>query len=262
MSGLEDMVKAMESLIGLGEPNYVQDWYDSKFGDLGYNWPWCNAAITYAAWKSGNQNAVCFGGGFAYTVAHAEAFRKRGQWHVDVAGIQRGDIVFMDWERSNNISAIDHVEFVTGVSGGVVQTIGGNYENRCDRWTRTADVIAGYGRPNYTGAPSTPPAPPPSTDSRPWVYVGQLRHAASWDPPAEQGHRSYCWPQVLLVEKALNREGLLSSGLVDGSWGTSTIKAYAAWQRRCGFTGSAADGYPGLNSLQRLGDKYGFRVGN
>jgi hypothetical protein len=113
-----------------------------------------------------------------------------------------------------------------------------------------------------TGTPTTPPTIPVPGDTRPIVYVGQLGHAASWDPPAEQGHKSYCWQQVLIVEQALNREGLLNSSLVDGSWGTSTLTAYAAWQRRCGYSGAAADGRPGFDSLTRLGNKYGFRVGN
>jgi hypothetical protein len=41
--------------------------------------------------------------------------------------------------------------------------------------------------------------------------------------------------------------------VVDGYFGPVTQEAYAAWQRRCGFTGSAADGLPGAISLQRLG---------
>src|SRR5690606_9022960 len=109
-------------------------------------------------WKSGNEAAVVFGGAYAYTVAHAEKFRSKGQWHTDVAGIRRGDIVFFDWNGSNNISAIDHVGLVTGVRpDGTVDTIEGNYQNKCGRWQRHADTIVGYGRPAYGGV-TTPPA--------------------------------------------------------------------------------------------------------
>lgn len=263
------MVKALEALLGVNEsrtPNIVQDWYNRKFGNLGGNWPWCDGTVTYAAWHSGNEQSVVFGTGYAYTVAHAQKFQSRGQWHVDVAGIARGDIVFFDWGGSNSIGNIDHVGTVTGVQGGNVLCIEGNIDNMCKRTVRQSNYIVGYGRPAYSGgnpAPTPPPTtPPPDSSPLPWVYAGQLNHAAAWDPPAENGHRSYCWPQVMLVEQCLQREGLLTAGLVDGSWGTSTIRAYSKWQNRCGYYGDAANGLPGVASLQKMADKYGtFRVG-
>lgn len=57
------------------------------------------------------------------------------------------------------------------------------------------------------------------------------------------------------VQKALKRKmpKVASDLKADGFFGSDTQRAYAAWQRRCGFTGSAADGVPGKISLQRLG---------
>lgn len=57
------------------------------------------------------------------------------------------------------------------------------------------------------------------------------------------------------VQRALKRKmPKVAQGLkADGFFGDDTQKVYAAWQRRCGFTGSAADGVPGKISLQRLG---------
>ncbi|MCZ4121069.1 hypothetical protein [Streptomyces sp. H39-S7] len=40
----------------------------------------------------------------------------------------------------------------------------------------------------------------------------------------------------------------------------STKSAYAGWQRRCGFSGPAADGIPGRESLTRLGALHDFSV--
>jgi hypothetical protein len=61
------------------------------------------------------------------------------------------------------------------------------------------------------------------------------------------------------VEAALVAEGLLSTTFAkDGSFGTVTIKAYAQFQRRLGFSGKDADGIPGLDSLKQLGRKHGF----
>ncbi|CCK30379.1 hypothetical protein BN159_6000 [Streptomyces davaonensis JCM 4913] len=60
------------------------------------------------------------------------------------------------------------------------------------------------------------------------------------------------------VEAALVAEDLLSKALADGHFGTAT--AYAAWQRRCGWSIDDADGTPDLASLTELGKRRGFDV--
>jgi hypothetical protein len=47
---------------------------------------------------------------------------------------------------------------------------------------------------------------------------------------------------------------------VDGSFGSLTVNAYARWQKRLGYSGTAADGIPGMTSLKKLGAKHGFDV--
>jgi len=58
---------------------------------------------------------------------------------------------------------------------------------------------------------------------------------------------------VLLVEQALADETLLDAKYVDGHFGTSTVDAYAAYQRKLGYEGLAASGLPGKTSLAKLG---------
>ncbi|MCX2952786.1 peptidoglycan-binding domain-containing protein [Lentzea sp. NEAU-D7] len=58
---------------------------------------------------------------------------------------------------------------------------------------------------------------------------------------------------VLAVERALQARNLLEARWVDGYFGTTTIKAYAAYQRSLGYTGLAANGLPGASSLATLG---------
>lgn len=161
-SAVDNMVNAMIACIGIGETNgnntnIITRWY-------GLNDAWCDMTITYSAYHSGNQGPVCFNQYHADTVEHAQAFRDRGQWHTDTAGIKRGDIVFFDWDGSNSISAIDHVGMVESVSGSNVNTIEGNISNVCKRMVRHSDFIAGYGRPAYPGSstptPPTIPTPP------------------------------------------------------------------------------------------------------
>ncbi|MCT2583582.1 peptidoglycan-binding protein [Actinophytocola gossypii] len=59
---------------------------------------------------------------------------------------------------------------------------------------------------------------------------------------------------VLLVERALDAKNLLSPAYVDGHFGTSTISAYAAFQRSLGYEGLDASGLPGRTSLRILGE--------
>lgn len=108
-------------------------------------------------------------------------------------------------------------------------------------------------------------ATPKPTPSQPRVDLSRLIAAAKADPPARQGHVTYR-AGVNLVENALVKEGLLAKTYAgDGSFGTTTVAAYARWQRSAaggGYVGKAADGIPGKASLQRLGVRHGFTVIN
>ncbi|WKD36496.1 N-acetylmuramoyl-L-alanine amidase [Streptomyces xanthophaeus] len=105
------------------------------------------------------------------------------------------------------------------------------------------------------GAPRPGVVPPPVT---PVVDLSRLIAAASVDPPKSGTPVSY--GGVRTVEAALLAEGLLPANLVDGHFGTSTIQAYAAWQRRLKYAGTDADGIPGRKSLVALGAAHGFTV--
>ena len=112
--------------------------------------------------------------------------------------------------------------------------------------------------------PAFPVAAKPATEpaAKPKVSLAHVVYAARHDPAAAQGHTTYK-AEVLIVEKALKGEGLLSAQYVDGSFGTKTVTAYARWQRSPaggGFTGAAADGIPGTASLKLLAARHGFTV--
>lgn len=150
---VDKMIAAAEKSLGLGEPNSIQAWYRQRNGAAyNYNFPWCDAAVSYWATQAGERDAVLFGTDYAYTVAHAQRFKTAGQWHAGTKGIRRGDIVFFDWGGTNDIARIDHVGIVTSVSGSNVYTIEGNTANVCARRVRREAEIAGYGRPKYKAA--------------------------------------------------------------------------------------------------------------
>jgi hypothetical protein len=100
---------------------------------------------------------------------------------------------------------------------------------------------------------AAPPAP-----VRPVVDLSRLVAAARSDPARAGTPVSYSGVRV--VEAALVDESLLAQRYLDGHFGSLTIRAYAAWQRRCGYTGAAADGIPGKASLVKLGRKHDFDV--
>jgi hypothetical protein len=102
-----------------------------------------------------------------------------------------------------------------------------------------------------------PPAPKPAT--KPKVSLAHVVYAAKHDPAAAQGHTTHR-DEVLVVERALKAEGLLPNQYVDGSFGTKTKAAYAAWQRRLNYSGTAADGIPGRTSLSKLAARHGFTI--
>ncbi|WP_431897241.1 peptidoglycan-binding domain-containing protein [Nonomuraea sp. bgisy101] len=58
---------------------------------------------------------------------------------------------------------------------------------------------------------------------------------------------------VLLVEQALRDRSFLDAKWVDGYFGTTTVTAYANYQKSLGFTGLDANGLPGKTSLTKLG---------
>ncbi|MFE5828732.1 peptidoglycan-binding protein [Streptomyces sp. NPDC056508] len=108
--------------------------------------------------------------------------------------------------------------------------------------------------------PSTPAPSTPPPAAKPVVDLSNLIAAARRDPDLKQGGTTHP-ADVKVVEAALKAEGLLAATYAgDGSFGSSTVSAYKAWQKRCGYTGSAADGIPGKASLEKLGRKYGFTV--
>lgn len=247
MTGIEAMTASMVALLGTGEPNKIQRWYDAKFGPQGgVNWPWCDATITYAAWDSGNQNAVVFGTGYSYTVAHAQAFKSRGQWHYNSVDIGEGDIVFFDWGLTDNIGAIDHVGYVTGVDADGVHTIEGNIDNVCGRRVRGDDVIVGYGRPIYAPGPIvTPPPVTPPPVVPPTVY--QPFPGAAFFKAAPNS------PIVTAMGRRLVEEGCSAYRTGPGpQWTQADRDSYARWQRHLGFSGADADGWPGQFSWDKL----------
>lgn len=156
MSAAAMLAEARRWLGTKGRPNTLTRAYAARNGAEYASTAWCDIAITEWARRSGNASAVLPAGDRAYTVWHAQDFQKAGRWHTgttaEVNKAKPGDIVFFDWGATNSIDAIDHVGIVEkNLGGGRVQTIEGNSGDAVVRRVRASSVIAGYGRPAYSG---------------------------------------------------------------------------------------------------------------
>ncbi|MDI6104291.1 peptidoglycan-binding protein [Actinoplanes sp. NEAU-A12] len=93
-----------------------------------------------------------------------------------------------------------------------------------------------------------------TTAARPVVDMEATVLAAQIDPRrADDTLTPGAKSSVLAVEQALQAKNLLDAQWVDGYFGTTTVTAYAAYQRSLGYTGLAANGLPGTTSLTKLG---------
>lgn len=98
-----------------------------------------------------------------------------------------------------------------------------------------------------------PPKPAPIPAPKPVPVVTPTTvHVSKVQPLSHNG-------EVGIVQKALKTLGLYTA-VVDGQFGPKTMAAYAAWQRKLGYTGADADGKPGIKSLTALGQRYKFNV--
>jgi peptidoglycan hydrolase-like protein with peptidoglycan-binding domain len=108
-------------------------------------------------------------------------------------------------------------------------------------------AIAASGSDEETSAP-VPSAQAVSVNMEAVVKAAQIdprRPGTALTPGAKDS--------VLAVEKALDAKNLLAARYVDGHFGTQTVSAYAAFQRKLGYTGLDASGLPGKTSLEKLG---------
>lgn len=94
------------------------------------------------------------------------------------------------------------------------------------------------------------------------VNMEAVVKAAQWDPAKSgQSVTPGAGPSVKAVEQALANKGFLAKKYVDGHFGTTTVTAYAKYQKSLGYSGIAATGLPGKASLTKLGGS-SFKVTN
>ncbi|SNT65092.1 hypothetical protein SAMN05216276_11642 [Streptosporangium subroseum] len=119
---------------------------------------------------------------------------------------------------------------------------------------RAATLVAAALLASLTGASGMSAAQAADARALPSVNMEATLKAAQIDPRRSDNTLTPgAKAGVLLVEQALRDRHLLDAQWVDGYFGSTTVTAFAKFQKSLGFTGLAANGLPGKTSLTGLG---------
>lgn len=240
------------------------EWYAKKVNNKAFiETAWCGMYIDYCFYAVGLGHLVPM---MAWTPSGYSWFKKRGQLTNDP---QWGDLGFV-WSPSAKRTI--HVFFVTGRDGNYVNTAEGNTNTNGSpqgdgvyRGRRRITSRLLFVRPAYDRVQPTLPKSGVTQKAKPAQPTGEtislraITYSAKVDPGRKNGTYTNRL-NVLRFEKCLQKAGVLNAKYVDGHYGTVTIAACAAWQRKQGWRGADADGKPGPETLKRLAALGGYRV--
>lgn len=151
--------------------------------------------------------------------------------------------------------------------GWTAQSVGGHKETSVEGKVDPSfpmDRFRADVQKRLDGAAGDGEQPPAETKPpKPVVSVSRVAAAARRDPGLPQGGTTHP-ADVRPVEAALVQLGFMGRTYAgDGSFGSVTVSAYAAFQRHLGYRGADADGVPGKASLSTLASRTGlFTVKN
>jgi peptidoglycan hydrolase-like protein with peptidoglycan-binding domain len=120
-------------------------------------------------------------------------------------------------------------------------------------WPRHAAAAMACGTAALAFATSAQASIPPPEGgvSKPKVNMARVLVAAQLDQyRPSNGTTPGAVKSVKRIQRRLRRKGFTVA--LDGNFGAQTVRAYAAWQRRLGFSGLNASGMPGKTSLRKL----------
>ena len=231
-----DVVRIASGEVGYTEGPNNANRYAAEVGHAN-NQAWCGTftdAMLKRAGQLGEPSSV-------WTPSGLQAYRRAGR-AIDRNGpVQPGDLVYFDWQGGTATSGVDHVGIVVGTRpDGQVETIEGNTSpsnagsqsngGGVYRRVRPRSVIAGFGRPAYSGQPTPPP---PSPD--PEAQKAFRRYAAALNirdlvkaPTMKRGDRG---PGVAALQRSLSLAANRTELAHDGDFGPATEKAVRDLQR-------------------------------
>jgi len=127
-------------------------------------------------------------------------------------------------------------------------------------YDRDAAITTDFGQWRVGVTPPNTPPPPPPVPGIPAISLAHIVMHAKEDPTNVATGASTDYAEIYPVQVALEKFGSLDAASkvwTRGQFGSMTVAAYSKWQQHLGFTGSNADGIPGLTSLTKLGQQSG-----
>lgn len=256
--------------IALAEVGYVEgpnnaNKYARENGQAD-NQAWCGSFTDWVlrrAGQTGEPSSV-------WTPAGLQAYRRLGR-AIDRNGpVAPGDVVYFDWQGGTGTSGVDHVGIVVASRpDGQIETVEGNTSasnagsqsngGGVYRRVRPRHVVAGFGRPAYSGqgTPAPPPPPPaPTPDQaaafRRYAAAMLLRALARHPGVLRRGMRGEAVRTLQQALAAVTGRALSA----DGDFGPATEQAVRDFQRfvRLGVDGVVGPDTRGVlvTALQRI----------
>ena len=231
-----DVVRIASAEVGYTEGRNNANKYAAEVGHAN-NQAWCGTftdAMLKRAGQLGEPSSV-------WTPSGLQAYRRLGR-AIDRNGpVQPGDLVFFDWQGGTGSNGVDHVGIVTTVrQDGQVETIEGNTSptnagsqsngGGVYRRVRPRSVIAGFGRPAYTAAPTPrPPSPDPAQAAAFRKYAAAVNiRSLTKAPTLRRGDRG---ESVAALQRSLTLAANRTELAHDGHYGPATEKAVRDLQR-------------------------------
>ncbi len=231
-----DVIRIASGEVGYTEGPNNANKYAAEVGHAN-NQAWCGTftdAMLKRAGQLGEPSSV-------WTPSGLQAYRKFGR-AIDRNGpAQPGDLVYFDWQGGTATSGVDHVGIVVGTRpDGQVETIEGNTSptnagsqsngGGVYRRVRPRSVIAGFGRPAYTAAPTPrPPSPDPAQAAAFRKYAAAVNiRSLTKAPTLRRGDRG---ESVAALQRSLTLAANRTELAHDGHYGPATEKAVRDLQR-------------------------------
>lgn len=221
---------------GIGEDppgsnaNKFSAWYWGP-GTHGSAYSWCAVFVMWVFENLDSRELVPWS---ASCSAMVREWKSRGQWLGATRNIRQGDIFYIP----GGPTGWEHVGFVANThSDGTFTSIEGNWANGV-RQVRRQTSRYSFARPAYGVAEMIATASTEKLARFPgadWFRTSP-RHALV----TEMGKR------LVAVDCSRYAEG------PGPQWSDADKASYAAWQRKLGYTGSDADGWPGQESWDKL----------
>lgn len=231
-----DVVRIASAEVGYTEGRNNANKYAVENGQANHQ-PWCGSFTDWVLGRAGQTGEPSS----IWTPSGLQAYRRLGR-AIDRNGpVQPGDLVYFDWQGGTGTNGVDHVGIVTGVrQDGLVETIEGNTSptnagsqsngGGVYRRVRPRSVIAGFGRPAYTAAPTPrPPSPDPAQAAAFRKYAAAVNiRSLTKAPTLRRGDRG---ESVAALQRSLTLAANRTELAHDGHYGPATEKAVRDLQR-------------------------------